>query len=374
MGTLGHRHARKTPANPASVIGSVTKPPVVLCAHGRDLDLCATAPCPEIRRLWNESAKADSADGLLVIAPGQQSLHQQKSSSKADPSERWPTKSFERKQIRLDQSDPQLDDRHQRKRRRWSRQSEREELSRILPNPADVASLERAGLISRRQGAMLGRLLAAPLDRPWTRICDEVGARFGCSRRTVSRELTQAIHAACTRYYVSRTQGEEWIPRAKGDWRRVRSPREVWQRVRDRGRNGAELVTDPAVRRRVLQRATRTDQVLTPIDDGPMSLLLAALVSTLSKGVALLPPDASITESPDWPFNQQWARRRVRRRRQVGEIYGALVRGCRLCAHCHTPILAGCRLDGQVIRADRACCCTACRQAHWRIAYTSPSA
>ena len=81
----------------------------------------------------------------------------------------------------------------------------------------------------------------------------------------------------------------------------------------------------------------------------------------------------AMLESPDGRHNRRWAERKLRRARSrttrplvtVADIYRALGHGCRLCHDCHTPILAGCRIDGRWVNRARAFCGAPCKM-RWR--------
>ena len=241
----------------------------------------------------------------------------------------------------------------------------REKLRQTFPKQDMIQAAVEVGGLTKRQGEIVALYLASS---SYARIAEQTG----CKKATVVRDL-QAVRRLVSQLrpdkpwqesdeiFVSRERGERrrsvWRKRTRriGPWRWVRSTQ----------------VTDQTEVRRVLcDSPPSQDKLVVPISSSAMDRLLAALMFTLSDSVGLPPPDASVTASPDWCFNLKWARRRIARRgpADAEKVLAALVRGCRLCVHCRTPILVGCKLNGQTVREDRVHCSAACRQARRRSA------
>ena len=240
----------------------------------------------------------------------------------------------------------------------------REKLRQFFSQQSIVHEAVQHGALTERQGQHVAHCLAE--DVSYARIAEWTG----WSKATVVRDL-QAVCRLVSQPVLTHNRRESetkvFVSRERGDRRRsvlrkqaVRIGPWRWWRF--------TLITDRVAVRRVLRNSPRSqDKLVEPMPDSAMNKLTAALMSTLSDNVELLPPDASVTDSPDWRFNLKWAQRRIGRGPADAErILAALVRECPSCVHCRTPILVGCKLNGRIVRGDRACCSDGCRKARSR--------
>lgn len=200
-----------------------------------------------------------------------------------------------------------------------------------------------------------------------------VSALAGCSPDRARRAVLPALH----RWHVQCNRGDRLKVESSNMRIRIRGLRnsDVWARhtfrLGSRRISWSERVTGPENRRAALRARDRPiarNYRLLPTTR--MRSLATALVLHLC-GLEI-PNDEEtqrLKDAPDWQHNTQWAegklsRARSRTRRRIASVphvLRVLAHGNRLCRACHTPVLAGCRIDGQAITRGRAFCCDACK-------------
>lgn len=342
------------------------------CPHG-DSSVCPL--CQEIRQIWIESRTVDrpsrSAIPLDEALLGRPDPALARLEGREDQAARHTLRT-----THLDTFPVQHSTRQDR------RAVACDALRQLFPSDAAIHTLHRWGPMTDRQARVLEEVLFQWSDEEvwgdeplcWTTRCERIGDQIGgCSRQTVSRELDEVIRhvTRCPDGGPRAKRGAYAVTRERGS-----RQREVWvTRVDCIGawfRSSAELVTDEAPRRRVLRaRPPSRDEVLQPIPTSVMRQELSALTAELL-GQDPAPPSEHATTACDRLHNLRWARRRLQTARRtqqprdVGDMAGLLVRGCRYCRSCHTPILAGCRIWGHLVTKRRLYCDDACQMKHER--------
>ena len=189
------------------------------------------------------------------------------------------------------------------------------------------------------------------------------GRLAGCSRQTAQRVFARVVRRLC------KAGAEPLKVHIIGRHRiRIRGERRTEMRTEYQARLGT------AWSRRWLESGSREElngalpdtRVRTLVRASSMSTLIAALLEALTNREASAATRAA-HESADWKRNLEWARRRIRSTHRkalptaASDICRLLLRGCQSCGYCHTPILAGCWLDGRRVNKRRRYCCDACK-------------
>jgi hypothetical protein len=225
---------------------------------------------------------------------------------------------------------------------------------------------------ARQWGALTDR--EAGLVQAWVTVGDGqvpwagIAGSLGCSVQTLRRDFKQVVvRFFDERRTPARSVGENVLVLVRGTRRR----RYYVRRGITRGTwssSGLELVR-PRGEGRAIRRSGQlaTKRKWRPIRVSPMRRLQAALVFALCADWAQADTETQrVSESPDWVRTLAWARRRVSRRLgpqgpwAVPAVMRVLVRR-RICAACHTPILAGGWLAGKQITRRREYCDEACK-------------
>ena len=245
----------------------------------------------------------------------------------------------------------------------------RENLAAVFRSDETIETAVRLGFMTHRQGRVVSQVLWDwDQSATWTANCQWIGNCQGCSRTTVSREIGRIANSVC-RLAPTATFGSVGVYRVTKD--RGSRQRRVWkvrrQRVGQRSRSSAELVTDPTRRREVLrERLLPRDALLVPIKSSTMRRLLNALAEDFC-GCEAGAGAREIMMSPDWDHNVKWRDRQIqtaRRKEQptkFRDVAQLLVRRSPLCRACRTSILVGCRIDGHRINRGREFCNHRCQ-------------
>ena len=235
-----------------------------------------------------------------------------------------------------------------------------------------LAEAVRVGILMPHERAVLTAIFT--IMHRWRRLSwRAVAALAGCSPERARRAVLPALH----RWHTLCRRNDRLQVKSSNVRIRIRGSRhgDVWTRhtfrLGSRRVSWSERVTDPEKRRAALRtRDKQIDRIYRPLPTTRMRSLGMALVLNLS-GLEI--PDDEETQrlkdSQDWKHNIQRAERKLRRARSrttrpiisVVHILRVLAHGNRLCRACHTPILAGCRIDGHTITRGREFCCDACK-------------
>lgn len=234
----------------------------------------------------------------------------------------------------------------------------------------------QCGVLTARQADILGAWIEAEGDISLR----QLGREANCSHHAAHAELKQL-------YAVVASEEKEFVevrrPRRSLVIVRVRGQRELRAYVKHsiclrignetREESWLERVDHrPVVRRLLREDHFEPDREFVPMRISPMRELLAALARAKAEDKQdrdLLGPP--VGQSPDWTHNLGWAETRLQKAgwrgsRSLTEVIRGLAWKSRVCPACHTPILAGCRLDGKRIARDRRFCDDACKMTYRR--------
>ena len=200
-----------------------------------------------------------------------------------------------------------------------------------------------------------------------------VAALAGCSAERAQRALLPALH----RWHAMAGPNDRLTAESHTVINRIRGSRQrdVWTRhtlrLGAREMSWSERITDPEKRRTALAaRDNQLERNYRALPTTRMRSLSTALVLHLSgHGIPDDEETQRLKDSPDWKHNIQWAERKLKRARSrtkrpivsVADILRVLGHGNRLCRACHTPVLAGCRIEGHAVTRGREFCCDACK-------------
>jgi hypothetical protein len=247
--------------------------------------------------------------------------------------------------------------------------------SEFIPHDERVLQLAeavRVGILMPHEGAVLTAVLTIIHEGrrlSWR----AVAARAGCSPERARRAMLPAVH----RWHTMAGRNDRLTLESHVVITRVRGSRQgdVWTRhtyrLGRREMSWSERVTSRKERRAALATPdTQLERHYLEIPTTRMRRLALALMLRLS-GLPI--PDDEMTRcltaSRAWEHNIQWAERKLRRARSrtkrptvsVADILRVLAHGNRLCRAWHTPILAGCRIDGHMVTRGREFCSDACK-------------
>lgn len=235
-----------------------------------------------------------------------------------------------------------------------------------------LAEAERVGILMPHEAAVLTALFT--IFHEGQRLSwRAVASRAACSRKRAQRTMLPALH----RWHTQCGPNDRLAVESQTVRVQIRGlrHREVWTRhtfrLGSRRFSWSERVTDIKKQRIALRsRDKQTERKYRAVPTTTMRSLGTALVFHLS-GLKI-PKDIEtqrLKNSPDWEHNVQWAERKLGRARTrtkrlivgVADILRVLGQSRRLCHACHTPILAGCRIDGRAVTSGREFCCDACK-------------